>query len=112
MIERHGGWYKEILNRVIDEHSVHDDEIHLAVATVNSAKNELRRKHGFSPAQAVFGKDPACPEELLSGRDEEQYIQMITEDRQRQKEIAIRSAANAAFFRTQVNTKSQRGFLA
>ncbi|OLQ03552.1 Copia protein [Symbiodinium microadriaticum] len=111
VIERHGGWYKEILNRVIDEHSVQGEEIHLAVAAVNAAKNELRRKHGFSPAQAVFGKDPACPEELLCGRDEGQYLELVTEDRQRQKEIAIRNAAKAAFFRTQVDTKFRRSLL-
>ena len=111
VIERHGGWYKEILNRVIDEHTVYGEDIHLAVASVNAAKNELRRKHGFSPAQAVFGKDPACPEELLSGRDEEQYLELMTEDRKRQKEIAIRNAAKAAFFRTQVDNKFRRSLL-
>ncbi|CAE7697802.1 RE1 [Symbiodinium microadriaticum] len=111
VIERHGGWYKEILNRVIDEHTVYGEDIHLAVAAVNAAKNELRRKHGFSPAQAVFGKDPACPEELLSGRDEERYLELMTEDRKRQKEIAIRNAAKAAFFRTQVDNKFRRSLL-
>ncbi|CAE7373161.1 GIP, partial [Symbiodinium microadriaticum] len=63
------------------------------------------------PPEAVFGKDPACPEELLCGRDEGQYLELVTEDRQRQKEIAIRNAAKAAFFRTQVDTKFRRSLL-
>ncbi|CAE7835178.1 RE2 [Symbiodinium microadriaticum] len=111
VIERHGLWFQEILKRVIDEKSVTSEDIDLAIQSVNSAKNELRRRHGFSPNQAVFGKDPKAPEELCSGGDEERFIELMSGDRQRQKEVGIRTAARMAFFRTQLDTKLRRSLL-
>ena len=92
VVERHGLWFQEILKRVIDEKNVTAEDIDLAIQAVNSAKNELRRKHGFSPSQAVFGRDPRPPEELCSGNDEERFIELMTHDRQRQREVGIRTS--------------------
>ena len=63
-VERHGRWYQEMLQKVVDEQSVTEADIDLAVASTCAAKNELRRKHGFSPSMAVFGREPRYPEEL------------------------------------------------
>eukprot|EP00439_Symbiodinium_sp_Y106_P004950 s1915_g1.t1 len=111
IVERHGLWYQEILQRVIDEKSITSDDMHMAVQAVNSAKNELRRRHGFSPSQAVFGKDPRTPEELCSGVDEERFVEIISEDRRRQREVGVRAAAKMAFFRTQIDTKFRRALI-
>eukprot|EP00439_Symbiodinium_sp_Y106_P025435 s6550_g3.t1 len=67
VIERHGLWFQEIIKRVIDEKSIGAEDIDRAIQACNSAKNELRRRHGFSPNQAVFGRDPRVAEELCSG---------------------------------------------
>ena len=107
VVEHHGLWFQEILKRVIDEKSITADDIDLAVQAVNSAKNELRRKHGFSPNQAVFGRDPKSPEELCSGVDEQRFIEFMTHDKQRQREVSIRTA----FFRTQLDSKLRRSLL-
>ena len=111
MIERHGLWYQEILQRVIDEKSITTDDMYMAIQAVNSAKNELRRRHGFSPSQAVFGKDPRTPEELCSGVDEERFIEILSEDSRRQREVSVRAAAKMAFFRTQMDTKFRRALI-
>ena len=111
VIERHGLWYQEILQRVIDEKSITSDDMYMAIQAVNSAKNELRRRHGFSPSQAVFGKDPRTPEELCSGVDEERFIEILSEDSRRQREISVRAAAKMAFFRTQMDTKFRRALI-
>ena len=111
VIERHGLWFQEIIKRVIDEKSIGAEDIDLAIQACNSAKNELRRRHGFSPNQAVFGRDPRVAEELCSGGDEERFIELMSQDRQRQKEVAIRTAARMAFFRTQLDTKFRRSLL-
>ena len=111
VIERHGLWFQEIIKRVIDEKSIGAEDIDLAIQACNSAKNELRRRHGFSPNQAVFGRDPRVAEELCSGGDEERFIALMSQDRQRQKEVAIRTAARMAFFRTQLDTKFRRSLL-
>eukprot|EP00439_Symbiodinium_sp_Y106_P017981 s9503_g2.t1 len=111
VIERHGLWFQEILKRVIDEKSTGAEDIDLAIQACSSAKNELRRRHGFSPNQAVFGRDPRVAEELCSGGDEERFIELMSQDRQRHKEVAIRTAARMAFFRTQLDTKFRRSLL-
>ncbi|CAE7724502.1 GIP [Symbiodinium sp. CCMP2592] len=110
-VERHIRVWKEIWDRIVDDHSVGSDDIHLATTAVNSAMNELRRKNGFSPSQAVWGKDPEVPGELLSGRDPEQFEHIITHDRQRAKEHALRTAAKETYFRCQADAKLRRALL-
>eukprot|EP00439_Symbiodinium_sp_Y106_P065917 s2769_g10.t1 len=68
IVERHGLWYQEILQRVIDEKSITSEDMYMAVQAVNSAKNELRRRHGFSPSQAVFGRPKDSRRTLLRSR--------------------------------------------
>ena len=111
IVERHGLWYQEILQRVIDDKSITSEDMYMAVQAVNSAKNELRRRHGFSPSQAVFGRDPRAPEELCAGVDEERFIEIMTEDKRRQREVSVRASAKMAFFRTQLDTKFRRALL-
>ena len=110
-IERHGQWHQDILQKIIDEQSVGEDDIDQAVAVANQAKNELRRRHGYSPCQAVFGKDPRYPEDLLNGNDEEHVLELMTGDRKRQKEVAMRTAARIAFYRSQVDVKLRKGLI-
>ena len=84
-VERHGRWYQEILARVIEEQSVTTThEMDLAVAAACGAKNELRRKHGYSPTMAVLGREPRYPEELEGGHDDEMYLEIVSADRQSQ----------------------------
>ena len=111
VVERHGYWYQEILQRVIDEKSITKDDMYMAVQAVNTAKNELRRRHGFSPSQAVFGKDPKSPEELDTGVDEERFLEIMSGDQRRQREVSIRASARMAFFRTQVDSRFRRGMI-
>ena len=111
VIERHGQWFQDILRRVIDEKSIDEEDIDLAIAHTTQAKNELRRRHGYSPCQAVFGKDPRSPEELLAGNDEEQVLELLTADRKRQREMAVRTAARVASFRSQVDVKLRKGLI-
>ena len=110
-IERHGLWYQEILRRVVDERSIDASDMFMAVQAVNSAKNELRRRHGFSPCQAVFGKDPRAPGEIGGNVDEERYLEILSQDKKRQREVAIRTSARIAFFRTSLDSKLRRSLI-
>ncbi|CAE7318597.1 RE2, partial [Symbiodinium sp. CCMP2456] len=110
-VERHNRLWKEIWDRVVDDHSVTENEVHLAVTAVNSAVNELRRKNGFSPSQAVWGKDPEMPGELLGSKDLEQFDHLISRDHQRAREHALRTAAKETFFRCQTDDKLRRALL-
>ena len=100
-----------MLRKVIDEKSIDASDLYYALQAVNSAKNELRRRHGFSPTQAVFGKDPKIPGELCAGDDEERYLEILSHDRQRQREMHIRASARIAFYRTQLDSKLRRALI-
>ena len=110
-IERHGRWFQEMLQKVVDEHSVTGADLELAVAATCAAKNELRRKHGFSPAMAVFGREPRYPEDLDGGHDDELFLEILSSDRQRQREVALRTAARVAFFQTRQDSKFRRALI-
>ena len=110
-VERHGRLWKEIFSKVCDEHSVTSGDFHLAITAVNNAVNSLRRDSGYSPAQAVWGRDPDVPGDLLSGNGNEHVEEVITKDRQRAKEHSVRNAARAAYFRCQADARLRRALL-
>ncbi|CAE7640576.1 RE2, partial [Symbiodinium sp. KB8] len=112
VIERHGAHWKAIFARVNDECSLAGKgDIELAAVSINSAKNNLVKRCGYSPAQIVFGKGISLPEDIAYGRNEEQMVELLTFDRQRQREAAIRGAARTAFFRTNTDDKFRRALL-
>ncbi|CAE6922017.1 RE2 [Symbiodinium sp. CCMP2592] len=80
--ERHGGLWKAIWKRVCDDLSLREEDVPMGIAAVNDAKNQLRRISGYSPAQAVFGRDPYIPGDLLDEKDGEQQEHLINHDLQ------------------------------
>ncbi|CAE7372042.1 unnamed protein product, partial [Symbiodinium necroappetens] len=52
-----------------------------------------------------------APEDLCGGNDEEIVLDILTTDKRRQREVAIRTAARLAFFRSQVDTKLRRSLI-
>ena len=109
--ERHNGLWKSIWKRTSDELSLDEKDIDIGVVAVNAAKNELRRHGGFSPSQAVFGKDPYVPGELLDGKDGQQQDHILHVDQQRAREHAVRMAARSNYFRCQGDQKLRRALL-
>eukprot|EP00439_Symbiodinium_sp_Y106_P038609 s3953_g4.t1 len=94
--ERHGGLWKAIWKRVCDDLSLREEDIPMGIAAVSDAKNQLRRMSGYSPAQAVFGRDPCVPGDLLDERDGDQQEHLMNHDLQQAREQAIRLAAKGA----------------
>ncbi|CAE7822217.1 GIP [Symbiodinium sp. CCMP2456] len=106
--ERQGAIWKEIFQRVCEEQSVVKSDIHLAIGAVSSAKNQLTKTSGFSPCQHVFGTSPGVPEDLLDGPHalppgEEPII-----DDRHAREVALRTAARAAYFHVQTDERVRR----
>ena len=65
-VERQGAWWKELAARTIEHSSVKgEDEMRTLGITVSGAKNSLRRRAGFSPAQWLLGRDPKMPADLV-----------------------------------------------
>ena len=64
--ERHGGIAKQIVHRVIQQHSASTpQEVSRCLAETAQAKNSLARVHGYSPAQWVLGQEPSVPHSVL-----------------------------------------------
>ncbi|CAE7838363.1 RE2 [Symbiodinium sp. CCMP2592] len=110
-VERLNRLWKEVWNRIVDEKSVVAQDVPMAVTAVNSALNTLRRESGFSPCQAVMGRDPRLPEDLQGGPHDEHVEEVITRDRQRAREHALRIAAKEAYFKCQSDSKVRRALL-
>ncbi|CAE7347138.1 RE1, partial [Symbiodinium microadriaticum] len=65
-VERHGGWFQNILQRVLDDVRPTSEEEYLTcIVQTQSAKNSLLTEAGASPYQYVFGRNPRIPTDLL-----------------------------------------------
>ncbi|CAE7353514.1 RE1 [Symbiodinium sp. KB8] len=106
--ERQGGAWKAIFNRVSEDKNVTQADIHLAVAAVSHAKNTLRKVSGFSPAQHVFGQAPTLAEDLLDGPLAHMPDGEVVVDDKHAREVAMRTAARAAFHFVQTDDRVRR----
>ncbi|CAE7226615.1 RE2, partial [Symbiodinium necroappetens] len=110
-VERAIRTWKEIWVRLVDEKTATFDEAGMVITAVNSAMNTLRRDSGFSPAQAVWGRDPKLPEDLRSGPQDEHVEHIISHDRQRAREHTLRISAKEAYFKCQNDARLRRSLL-
>ena len=110
-VERHIRLWKEVWAKVVDENAVLAGDVPMATTSVNTALNTLKRDSGFSPSQAVWGRDPQLPEEVLSGAHGEHFDHVLTKDRRRAREMALRTAAKEAYFKCHRDAKFRRALL-
>eukprot|EP00439_Symbiodinium_sp_Y106_P067451 s481_g11.t1 len=87
------------------------EEAGMIITAVNTAMNTLRRDSGFSPSQAVWGRDPQLPEELKGTPHDEHVEHIISHDRQRAKEHSLRISAKEAYFKIQNDSRLRRSLL-
>ncbi|OLP99061.1 hypothetical protein AK812_SmicGene18412 [Symbiodinium microadriaticum] len=111
MVERQQAWWKSVWERVVYQLTVGDDEVAIAASIVNSAKNELRRRCGYSPSQWVFGKSPRTPEELQDPDGGHHALWDVTQDARHQRQSAIRAAARVAFHESQNDSRLRKALL-
>ncbi|OLP75510.1 Copia protein [Symbiodinium microadriaticum] len=111
MVERQQAWWKAVWDRVIYQMSVGSDEVDITVPIVNGAKNELRKRCGYSPAQWVFGKLPRVPEDLRDPDAGEKFVWDVTVDSRFQRQAAIRAAARIAFHQSQTDSRLRKALL-
>ncbi|CAE7496514.1 GIP [Symbiodinium sp. CCMP2592] len=107
-VERHGGIWKSMFNRVNEEKSVVKGEIHLATTAVSNAKNNLTRSGGYSPQQHVFGTTPRIPEDLLEGPHARGADDGPVIDEKHAREVAIRTSARIAYHHVQTDERVRR----
>ena len=65
-VERHGGWFSHILDKVLfDVAPASQEEFAECIVHAQTAKNSLINITGTSPYQLVFGRNPRIPSDLL-----------------------------------------------
>ena len=66
MVERVGGLWKAMFRRLCWSQQVAGrEDVFLATAAINSARNNMARKSGFSPIQWVIGRSTRLPSDLM-----------------------------------------------
>ncbi|OLP82117.1 Copia protein [Symbiodinium microadriaticum] len=111
MVERQQAWWKSVWDRVIYQKSIAADEVDITAPIINGAKNELRRRCGYSPSQWVFGKAPRVAEELRDPDNGEKFVWDATEDSKFQRQAAIRASARVAFHQSQTDSRLRKALL-
>ena len=99
--ERHGGAWKEVWNKLVEDNAVLDNEVVEAIAATSDAKNQLRNKSGYSPRQWVFGTNMRMAGDLFDRPEEMSALDHITADEKLGRRHQIKMAARAAFFQCQ-----------
>ncbi|CAK0821126.1 unnamed protein product [Prorocentrum cordatum] len=95
--ERHGSWFANILSKVIETvQPKNHQEWEQCVSTVCDQKNRLLRKHGHSPYQHVFGRDPPLPADLLKYSSDIVANSLALHNDVYQRATAVRAAARRA----------------
>lgn len=64
--ESHGGWFDQVLEKLVDEFSPNSQAEWLECVHHAHVKNQQLQVHGFSPHQFVFGKNPHIAQDLLN----------------------------------------------
>ncbi|CAK0887145.1 unnamed protein product [Prorocentrum cordatum] len=112
-VERQGAWWKELAARTIEHSSIRGEgEMRTLAIMVSGAKNSLRRRAGFSPAQWVLGRDPKMPGDLVDDTANYSAHSLAANDENIRRRYAIRTAARESFMRMQNDDQLRRAMLA
>ena len=101
-VERHGQWFQQILQRVLDEVRPESPEQWVdCVIQTQAAKNSLLSVAGMSPYQLVFGRNPKVPADLLQDNPDLNAIEHSQRDDAHEKAHSVRLAARKAMLEVQ-----------
>jgi hypothetical protein len=106
--ERHGGSWKAIYAKLLEENLILEEEFTEACAAVSDAKNSLRNRSGFSPRQWVFGSNGRQVGDLFDGSDDTASFPAGSPDAKFARAQVVRTGARAAFFQCQTKDALQR----
>ena len=99
--ERHGGSWKLIWAKLVEDHLVMAEEMDEAIAAVNDSKNQLRNRSGYSPRQWVFGTNKRETADLFDGDHEAAANFAASTDAKFSRTHILRNGARMAFFQVQ-----------
>ena len=107
--ERHGGAWKMIWNKFVEDNLVFVEEMPEAMSWVSDAKNQLRNRSGYSPRQWVFGSNGRQPADLFDmDQSQAEMLDLASPDAKFERSQVLRAGARAAFFACQSKEALQR----
>ena len=110
--ERHGGILKTMHRAIVHETSARGyEEMEMTLLEACLAKNQLIKRHGFSPIQHVLGQDIRLPASVLAAPDELSAHSAAEHDGTFQRHLAIRQAARMAWARLDNSSRVRRAML-
>lgn len=111
-VERQGQWFRAIWDKTIAHTVPSEEELDYTMAMVCAAKNNLRRRHGYSPSQWLFGREPRTGDGVL---DEDRALlqreELQTPDQVWERKQKIRLAARESFLQSQAEASTRRAIL-
>ena len=111
-VERQGEWYRSIWDKTVAHSLPKKDEIDYVLASVAAAKNNLRREHGYSPAQWLFGSEPRTGDAMLDENEKLYYKDTLrSPDEVWLRKQVIRQSAREAFLKSQAEAATKRALL-
>ena len=111
--ERHGHWFEQIFERIIDEVRPQSPEEFVdCVIQAQVAKNSLISVSGASPYQLIFGKNPRVPQDLLQEDPHLVASEAVMVDSVFERSQRIRSAARKAVLEAQDDRALRRALRA
>eukprot|EP00435_Cladocopium_sp_Y103_P030110 s1767_g7.t1 len=112
VIERQNFWYRNIWDKVIAHIQPTEEEINYVLSVVAAAKNNLRRRHGYSPAQWLFGASPRLGDAMVDESAKHYQLEELrSPDEQWRRRQSIRQAAREAFIQSQADESLKRAVL-
>lgn len=114
--EREGKTFKLMFAKASVEYGPVEDgvELHELIRIVNTMKNNLAHRCGYTPTQRVFGFTPRMPGSILFSGDEENLTDLSVKglgDAVLLKQEAMRLAAGKAFFSVECSQALKRAIL-
>ena len=109
-LERQQGWLRSMWDKVVEHEGIDYTEVDWTLAQLVHAKNSLRRRHGYSPSQWVFGVEPRMEHGLRDGGHDGQG-QPDTVGGAWSRKTALQRAARKAFYESQANETMKRAAL-
>ena len=107
--ERHGGSWKMIWEKFVQDYMVFEDEMSEAMGMVSDAKNQLRNRSGYSPRQWVFGSNGRQPSDIFDMNDTElEKVDIASPDSKFARTQVLRVGARASFYACQTKDAVQR----
>jgi IS30 family transposase len=98
VVERHGGILKAMHRHIVQQTSASGEEdMEMTLLEACLAKNQLSRRHGFSPIQHVLGQDIRLPASILNGSGEMSAHSLAAAEGSFQRRLALRQAARMAW---------------